>query len=93
MRQSRARICEEFAPEQRACARVGHHGSMRADTPIAAHDLVDDVMRRRPETIRVFLDHRMRCIGCPVAGFHTVADACREHGTPIGAFLDALRAA
>src|SRR6188508_1909479 len=41
--------------------------------------LVDDVMRRWPATIRVFLDHKMRCIGCPIAAFHTVDDACHEH--------------
>ena len=41
--------------------------------------LVDDVMRRCPATIRVFLDYRMHCVGCPIACFHTVDDACREH--------------
>ena len=43
-------------------------------------DLVDDVMRGAPETIRVFLEFRMGCVGCPIACFHTVDDACREHG-------------
>ena len=54
--------------------------------------LVDDVMRRYPATIRTFLDHKMACIGCPIAGFHTVADACREHTVEEGGFLTALRA-
>ena len=39
---------------------------------------VDDVMRRWPATIRVFLNYRMRCVGCPIACFHTIEDACRE---------------
>ncbi|HYF53919.1 MAG TPA: DUF1858 domain-containing protein [Salinarimonas sp.] len=43
-------------------------------------DLEDDVMQCRPAAIRVFLDHRFRCVGCPIACFHTVEDACREHG-------------
>ncbi|NVO16168.1 MAG: DUF1858 domain-containing protein [Rhodoplanes sp.] len=47
---------------------------------IQASQLVADVLHQAPETLRVFLDHRMRCIGCPIASFHTVADACREHG-------------
>jgi len=54
-------------------------------------DLVDDVMRGAPETIRVFLKFRMGCIGCPIACYHTVDDACREHGVDRDAFLNALR--
>ena len=41
--------------------------------------LVDDIMRRWPATIRVFLDYRTQCVGCPIACFHTVDDACCEH--------------
>ena len=55
--------------------------------------LVDDVMRRWPATIRIFLNHRMRCIGCPIACFHTVEDACREHDADRGRFLADLQAA
>ena len=54
-------------------------------------DLVDDVMRGAPETIRVFLQFRMGCVGCPIACFHTVDDACREHRVDRDAFLGALR--
>jgi hybrid cluster-associated redox disulfide protein len=53
-------------------------------------DLVDDVMSSRPETIRVFLAFKMRCVGCPIGSFHTVDDACREHGVNRDAFLQAL---
>jgi hybrid cluster-associated redox disulfide protein len=54
--------------------------------------LVDEVMRRHPATIRVFLDYRMGCVGCPIGTFHTVEDACREHGMDLGRFLEELRA-
>ncbi|WP_446720815.1 DUF1858 domain-containing protein [Mesorhizobium sp. L-8-10] len=53
---------------------------------VAAMDLfsddmtVDEVMRRWPSTIRVFLRHGMLCVGCPIASFHTIPDAAREHG-------------
>jgi hybrid cluster-associated redox disulfide protein len=53
--------------------------------------LVDDVMRDAPSTIRVFLDFKMRCVGCPIACFHSVDDACREHGVDRQRFLAALR--
>jgi hybrid cluster-associated redox disulfide protein len=57
---------------------------------IEATQLVDDIMRRWPATIRVFLSHKMRCIGCPIACFHTVDDACREHGIDCSGFLAVL---
>jgi hybrid cluster-associated redox disulfide protein len=61
--------------------------------PIEDDDVVDEVMRSRPATIRVFLDFKMNCVGCPIACFHTVTDACIEHGIDRSAFLGALRGA
>nr|WP_052017424.1 DUF1858 domain-containing protein [Nitratireductor aquibiodomus] len=40
---------------------------------------VDEIMRRWPATIRVFIRNRMLCIGCPIGIFHTVKDACDAH--------------
>jgi len=54
------------------------------DEPVGA------LMRRRPETIRVFLDHRFGCVGCPIAFLHSVADAIGEHNADRDAFLCAL---
>ena len=61
--------------------------------PIEPNDLVDEVMRSHLTTIRVFLDFRMGCVGCPIACFHTVDDACTEHGIDRVAFLMVLRVA
>jgi hybrid cluster-associated redox disulfide protein len=66
---------------------------MEAPMRIDYASLVDDVMRGRPASIRVFLDFKMRCVGCPIAGFHSVEDAAREHGIDPGRFLAALRMA
>ena len=38
-----------------------------------------EIMSRWPSTIRVFLDRRMHCVGCPIAPFHTLVDAAEEH--------------
>jgi hybrid cluster-associated redox disulfide protein len=57
---------------------------------IGSHLLVADVMRRWPATIRVFLDFRMGCVGCPIASFHDIEEACREHGTDQDRLLAAL---
>ena len=55
--------------------------------------LVDDIMRQWPQTIRVFLDFRMSCVGCPIATFHTIEDSCREHSVDVDTFLAALQRA
>ncbi|MDX8530780.1 DUF1858 domain-containing protein [Mesorhizobium sp. VK25A] len=40
---------------------------------------MDGIMRAAPATIRVVLQHKMLCAGCPIASFHTVSEAAREH--------------
>ena len=60
--------------------------------PIDMDMLVDDVMRGHPATVRTFLNHKMACVGCPIGGFHTIADACREHGVDAIGFLAVLHA-
>jgi len=64
--------------------------SLEAMMPVEATQFVDDVMRRWPGTIRAFLDHRMHCVGCPITCFHTIEDACREHGIDQARFLAEL---
>jgi hybrid cluster-associated redox disulfide protein len=61
--------------------------------PIDSTDLVDDVMTEWPATIRVFLRHKMLCVGCPIGVFHTVADACLEHEIALEPFLAELESA
>jgi len=58
---------------------------------IEPYFLVDDVMTRWPATIRVFLAFKLSCVGCPIASFHSIEDACREHGIDAGNFMAALR--
>lgn len=38
------------------------------------------IMTRWPVTTRVFIDWRLHCVGCPIAGLHDVADSAFEHG-------------
>lgn len=50
-------------------------------TPSELTDLpMDQLMRRWPATIRVLLDHDMRCPACLLAPFMTVAEAARAYG-------------
>ena len=87
-------MLRNLAPGQRArrADRAIIQARMEKRMPIGFDDLVDDVMTGVPETIRVFLEFKMRCVGCPIACFHTVDDTCREHGVDRDRFLNALRA-
>ncbi len=57
------------------------------DLPLGA------LMAAWPETISVFLRHRMLCVGCLVNGIHTLDDACREYGLRPESFLCELKQA
>jgi hybrid cluster-associated redox disulfide protein len=52
---------------------------------------VDDLMRQCPQTIGVFLELRMKCVGCPIGKFHTIEDSCREHRVDRTTFIAALQ--
>jgi hybrid cluster-associated redox disulfide protein len=66
---------------------------MRVDRIIDPDMTVDEVMRRWPATIAVVLRHGMLCVGCPIGPFHTVTDACIEHGVDETTFVRELIAA
>jgi len=54
---------------------------------------LDELMSRWPETIKVFLRYHLLCVGCLVAPFHTISDACMEHGVDEASFRADLRQA
>jgi hybrid cluster-associated redox disulfide protein len=54
---------------------------------------IQDVMDRWPQTIPVFLKHRLTCVGCSMAGFGTLDEAIRLHGISAAPFLAELRQA
>lgn len=54
---------------------------------------MDRIMCETPATIRVVLQRKMLCVGCPIASFHTVSDAAREHDLDEDQLRNDLRAA
>ena len=61
-------------------------------TPDIATMSLAEITSRWPPTIRLFLDRRMHCVGCPIAPFHTVVDAAEEHGLSYDVLLAELDA-
>lgn len=51
---------------------------------------LDEIMRRWPQTMRLFIDWQMHCVGCPIADFHRLADSAEEHGYALEDVRDAV---
>ncbi|AUQ52080.1 hybrid cluster protein-associated redox disulfide domain protein (plasmid) [Phaeobacter inhibens] len=51
---------------------------------------LDVLMTIWPETVRVFMDHDMLCVGCMVSPFHSVSEACAEYHLDEEVFRAAL---
>jgi len=57
---------------------------------ITADSLVEDIVERHPQTISIFNRHGLRCVGCYISSFHTVADSAREYAVHIEPLLNDL---
>jgi hybrid cluster-associated redox disulfide protein len=63
------------------------------ETAITTESIVEEVLERFPASIGVFVRWRMHCVGCPIARFETVAEACGIYRRPVEPFVAELRAA
>lgn len=63
------------------------------EQPNLADMTVSEIMRRWPETLGVFLELHMHCVGCPIGVLHTPCDAATEHGMQCEQLLADLNAA
>ncbi len=52
---------------------------------------VADLLRDWPQTIPVFLKHRMACVGCSMSSFETLKDAARIYGIAPDTFIRELQ--
>jgi hybrid cluster-associated redox disulfide protein len=58
-----------------------------ADDRIEITMSAEDLMKRWPATIEVFMRHRMACVGCPASAFHSIADCCKEYRLSLPDFM------
>jgi hybrid cluster-associated redox disulfide protein len=59
--------------------------------PLSPNTIVKDILDGHPEAVKAFIDLGLMCVGCPVAAFHTLADAAREHDRDPAELLCILR--
>ncbi len=53
---------------------------MNADGNIDPDLPLDELMRRWPSAVRVFIRHEIHCVGCTLSSFHCLRDAAVLHG-------------
>jgi len=53
---------------------------------------IQEVVQNNPETIRVFLEHGLHCIGCSVARYENIEQGALAHGIDVDSLIDDLNA-
>ena len=61
-----------------------------SESQLSIGQSVLDIMIRWPQTIPVFLDHHMNCVGCSMAAFEVLEDALNIYCLPVEPFMDQI---
>lgn len=54
---------------------------------------IGDVVKKYPETIPVFFQYGLHCIGCHVSPYESVEEGCKTHGIDVDTLIIALNTA
>lgn len=57
---------------------------------ISADDTIETLLTRQPHAARVLIDRGMHCVGCTIAPFETISEACAIYGVSVEELLKAL---
>lgn len=54
---------------------------------------ITEVVSKYPQTIQVFLEHGMGCLGCSAARFENIEQGAKAHGIDVDSLINALNEA
>lgn len=60
--------------------------------PLSPGTTVADALLKRPSAARILVNHRMHCVGCAIAPFETLEEACGVYGVSLRDLLAELNA-
>lgn len=63
---------------------------MNRSRTVNGNDSVADVLARSRHAVRVLFDRQMHCVGCAIAPFETIAEACAIYGVSLDGLLQDL---
>lgn len=64
-----------------------------ANQRITADTILERVIDDYPNTAKVFFNHNLHCVGCPISHHHRVVDCVTENDLDLESFLAELREA
>lgn len=64
-----------------------------ADQAITKDMPIGTIVQEHPETVPVFLQHGLHCIGCHVAAFESLSEGAAAHGIDLDALMNDLNGA
>ncbi len=59
---------------------------------VTPESLIAYILQTWPQTVSVFLRHRMACVGCSLAAFDTLSDAARSYNIEVARLLAEIEA-
>jgi hydroxylamine reductase len=57
---------------------------------VTANDTIERLLTSQPGAARTLLDFGMHCVGCTIAPFETIAEACAIYGLSVEELFAAL---
>ncbi len=51
---------------------------------------IDEVLKKYPETVTVFIKHGFHCIGCAIASLESIEQGAMAHGVDIEELIEDL---
>ena len=59
---------------------------------VTKETVISDIMMNAPDSVPLFQEIGMHCMGCALATGENVEEACNAHGVDVDAFLTKLNA-
>ena len=60
------------------------------ETVITAEMTIGEVLKKHPESLKVFLSHGLMCVGCAVARFENIRQGATAHGIDVDTLIKDL---
>ena len=59
---------------------------------VTKNTVISEIMMNAPDSVSLFQEIGMHCMGCALATGENVEEACNAHGVDVDAFLEKLNA-
>lgn len=63
------------------------------ETQITPDNTIAELLDACPMAARILVDHRMHCVGCDIAAFETIGEACVNYGVAVDDLLTEIHRA